>query len=73
MMTEHGYEAVLLAFDSNIDMYKCRVVINNNDSITAWFTDEEVKEMYTRKRKKEKEKKENHQRYVKKKKEADNK
>jgi hypothetical protein len=68
MMTEHGYEAVLLAFDSNIDMYKCRVVINNNDSITAWFTDEEVKEMYARKRQREKEKKINHQTYIKKKK-----
>lgn len=67
MMTEHGYDVILLSFDSNTDMYKCRIIINNNDFIIAWFTDEEVKEMYARKRQKEKEKKINHQIYVKKK------
>lgn len=67
MMTEHGYDVILLSFDSNTDMYKCRIIINNNDFIIAWFTDEEVKEMYARKRQKEKEKKTNHQIYVKKK------
>ena len=67
-MTEHGFETILLAHDSETDMYKCKVVINNNDSITAWFTDEEVKEMYARKRQREKEKKINHQIYIKKKK-----
>ena len=67
LMTEFGYEATLVAFNSENDMYRCKIIINDKESITAWFTDDEVKEMYSRKRQREKEKKDNHKRYVKRK------
>lgn len=66
-LNEGGYTVTILSHNSENDMYKCRVQIGNS-FITVWYTDEQVKEFYDKKREVEKLRKERHAEYTKKKK-----
>lgn len=68
ILIDVGYLGTIIGFDSNKDMYRCKIHLDNNKHTLVWYTDEEVQNYYHAYRDKKRKKKENHERYIKSKK-----
>lgn len=64
VLNEAGLTGTLIAYNETNDMYKVRLNIDSNRTMTCWYTEEEIKDYYHSYKDRKRQKREQHEKYI---------